>query len=160
MATKQVQISPIAARLAGCTATCESYATGVTTGLAWGGVKTWTNYQCVATPAGAWFFDHWEVKTKTRDYEGDETTDGNTTRVNPYPRSQDHSYERQPSEATIAYSQTPDPDAAVEYTIAEIVAVFDRNARVPTHLPVDSSNLAAPVQIVHDGTSNLPVADF
>ena len=45
MATKQVQISPIAARLAGCTATCESYATGVTTGLAWGGVKTWTNYQ-------------------------------------------------------------------------------------------------------------------
>ena len=154
MATKQVQISPIAARLAGCTATCESYAHDDFPDGGWA-----EYYQATATPANGWRFVRFDWTLNIETPSGT-SPDALTNTSNPLPNTAD----KQQS-ATLGVWDFLTLGSHGQFvqrgTMSDWVAVFEQVApHVPTHLPVDSSNLAAPVQIVHDGKTNLPVADF
>ena len=141
MATKPVTVSPPAAAAAGCTAECESYASGRVDVPPYG--YEWTNYQCSATVAGAWAFDRFVVTFKNRDNP-------------PYTIS----YFRNPTATDSGGDFEP---CDVTYDAGGSISILSVEARfvsVRTHLLVNSSNRSTPVQLVYDPATNKLVADY
>lgn len=153
MATKPVTVLPAAAAAAGCTATCESYASGTS------GNESFTNYSCLATPVGEWVLLRWDFVT-TYTYRDGHTSTASWTRdaYNPYPPSRRDDVAVNPNDSTFTYTGTPHPDDMMSESFAA-TAVFRFN-HSPTNLLVNSYNHESRVQLVHDPTTNLLVADY
>lgn len=153
MATKPVTILPAAAAAAGCTAACESYASGTITGIT--NTEVWTNYQIVATAA-----DGWEavapiiVKTQERYQEITYPPQDDTYPAPPYPADSDRDFNnrKDPSEREITWS-----GGSQSYTILGVTVNF---RRIPTNLLVNSFNREPRVRLVYDPDTNLLVGDY
>ncbi len=153
MAAKPVTILPAAAAAAGCTATCESYASGTT------GNESWTNYSCSATAVGEWVLLRWDFVT-TYTYRDGHTSTASWTRdaYNPYPPSRRDDVAVNPHDSTYTYTGTPLPDDMMSESFTA-TAVFRFN-HAPTNLPVYDDRPNGTGLLVHDPTTNLLVADY
>ena len=153
MATKPVTILPPAAAAAGCTATCESYASGTF------GIESFTNYLCLATPVGEWVLLRWEF-VKTYTYRDGHTTISPWTGdgYNPFPSHRKDDISLEPFDATYTYSGALYPSDRISETFT-VAAVFQYN-HTRTNLLVNSFNREPRVRLVYDPDTNLLVGDY
>ena len=161
MATKSVTISPAAAQAAGCSATCESYHSGVVPEqTAGGGTLHYTNFQAIARPKLGWRLKYWDVSHHYTVNDG--TTHDETiryTRPNPFPIAKEFSKFENPFEFEITGAD-PFPVITIKDEITAIVAEFETWSYVPTHLLVNTANMASPVALTYDPETHKLVADF
>ena len=160
MATKPVTVLPAAAAAAGCTATCESYASGTWTDVPTGAVFDWTNFQAVAATVGGWDFDRFRLYKQTTD------SDGNV--LPPY-KDREYASTPMPSDRETSDSEPSwcgdmvqtNPEDARYWVRQDIIlyveAVF---RRIPTNLLVNSFNREPRVRLVYDPDTNLLVGDY
>ena len=152
MATKPVTILPAAAAAAGCTATCESYASGTIPGA---NAEVWTNYQIVATAAAGWeVVDPTDVQMQERYNQTTYPPYIYSYPKPPYPADGDRDFNNRmnPSEREITWS-----GGSQSYTILGVTVHF---RRIPTNLLVNSFNREPRVRLVYDPDTNLLVGDY
>ena len=156
MATKPVTILPAAAAAAGCTATCESYASGTTEDS--GYTTRWTNYQVVATAAAGWSVAKIECK-RQRTPPGGTPVPAPTMIgfASPLPLDSDRRFDAQTEPCDFTISDPYGGEDKTEITGVAVTFIF---ARTPTHLLVNSFNREPRVQLVYDPATNLLVADY
>ena len=159
MATKTVTISPPLAAAGGCSATCESYASG-TTPAGYGGTKSWTNYKCTATAVAEWVFAYWEYTEKWRYYDGSEASETVIRVDNPHPPAELSYTWRFPYESTTDYPSPPIYADGLEVAVKfEVKAVFRLHPQ--TSLLVNTHNKMPGRQfLVHDPATGLLVVDW